>query len=213
MIRVLLADDHRVLRDGLKSLLAEEPEMEVVGEASNGIEAIEKTGEVGPDVVILDIGMPLMNGIQAAKKLNQLYPGVRILILTQYDSEEYLVAVLDAGALGYVLKDTAGSELIEAIRTVHQGLPYLSPAMTRLLIQDHIKRKDLVPNPVNMLTPREYEIFHLLAEGYSNHEIAEKLYISIKTVQTHRTHIMEKLSLNNRTDLVKYAIRRGIISV
>lgn len=213
MIKVIITDDHRILREGLKGLLGTDPDITVVGEASNGEELLALMNNVDPDVVLLDIGMPVMNGLVATKKIKEQFPYVKVLILTQYDSEEYLYTVLHAGASGYVLKETASTELIWAIKTVNDGLAYLSPAMTQTLIQERIEHKDIGSKIKDILTPREQELFKLLADGHSNQEIAEKLIISIKTVQTHRAHIMEKLNLNNRTELIKYAIRQGIISV
>lgn len=213
MIKVIITDDHRILREGLKGLLGTDPDITVVGEASNGEELLALMNNVDPDVVLLDIGMPVMNGLVATKKIKEQFPYVKVLILTQYDSEEYLYTVLHAGASGYVLKETASTELIWAIKTVNDGLAYLSPAMTQTLIQERIEHKDTGSKIKDILTPREQELFKLLADGHSNQDIAEKLIISIKTVQTHRAHIMEKLNLNNRTELIKYAIRQGIISV
>lgn len=214
MIKVIIADDHRILREGLKSLLETDSEFKIVGEASNGEELLALMDITDPDVVLLDIGMPVMNGLVATKEIKERFPYVKVLILTQYDSEEYLYTVLHAGAAGYVLKETASTELVWAIKTVNDGLAYLSPAMTQTLIQERFSQKDSNSLKVkDVLTPREQEIFKLLADGNSNNEIAEKLVISLKTVQTHRAHIMEKLNLNNRTELIKYAIRQGIITV
>lgn len=213
MIKVVLVDDHRILREGLKNLLTTDPEISIIGEAANGEEAISLLNTMEPDVILMDIGMPVMNGLVATKKIKEQFPYVKVLILTQYDSEEYLYTVLHAGAAGYVLKETASTELIWAIKTVNDGLAYLSPAMTQTLIQERLEQKDAGSKIKEILTPREQEIFKLLADGLSNNAIAEKLVISLKTVQTHRAHIMEKLNLNNRTELIKYAIRQGIITV
>lgn len=213
MIKVVIADDHRILREGLKNLLTTDPEISVIGEASNGEELLSLLTTIDPDIILMDIGMPVVNGLVATKKVKEQFPYVKVLILTQYDSEEYLYAVLNAGAAGYILKETASTELIWAIKTVNDGLAYLSPAMTQTLIQERLEHKDSSSKIKDVLTPREQEIFKLLADGLSNNEIAEKLVISLKTVQTHRAHIMEKLNLNNRTELVKYAIRQGIITV
>lgn len=213
MIKVVLVDDHRILREGLKNLLTTDPEISIIGEAANGEDAISLLTAMEPDVMLMDIGMPVMNGLVATKKIKEQFPYVKVLILTQYDSEEYLYTVLHAGAAGYVLKETASTELIWAIKTVNDGLAYLSPAMTQTLIQERLEQKDAGSKIKEILTPREQEIFKLLADGLSNNAIAEKLVISLKTVQTHRAHIMEKLNLNNRTELIKYAIRQGIITV
>lgn len=213
MIKILLADDHTILREGLKSLLSTEPDIEIIGEVSNGYDAIAVAGRIKPDIVLMDIGMPVMNGIEATKKLKEQYPEIKVLILTQYDSQEYLFTVLSAGASGYVLKRTASSELVWAIKTVHEGLAYLSPVMTQTLIREYLKTKDTSSKTKDVLTPREQEVLKLIAEGLTNQEIADTLVLSLKTVQTHRAHIMEKLNFHDRTELVKYAIKKGVISV
>lgn len=213
MIRIILADDHTILREGLKSLLATDPEIEVIGEVSNGYDAIAMTGRLKPDMVLMDIGMPIMNGLEATKKLKEQYPSIKVLILTQYDSQEYLFTVLNAGASGYVLKRTASTELIWAIKTVYEGMAYLSPAMTQALIKEYMKIENMPVKTKDILTPREQEVLKLIAEGLTNQEIADTLVLSLKTVQTHRAHIMEKLNFHDRTELVKYAIKKGIISI
>lgn len=214
MIRLLLADDHAILREGLKSLLSTDSELEVIGEASDGQEAISMTEKLKPDVILMDIAMPGINGLEATKKIVQMHPSTKILVLTQYDSQEYLFNVLQAGAQGYVLKRSASTELFTAIKTVHQGLAYLSPAMTKTLIRERIGSEPVaVEKTKELLTPREQEVLKLIAEGKTNQEIADELFISLKTVQTHRAHIMEKLDMHDRIELVKYAIRKRIISV
>lgn len=213
MIKILLADDHTILREGLKSLLSTEPDIEIIGEVSNGYDAIALAGRIKPDIVLMDIGMPVMNGIEATRKLKEQYPEIKVLILTQYDSQEYLFTVLSAGASGYVLKRTASSELVWAIKTVHEGLAYLSPVMTQTLIREYLKTEDTSSKTKDVLTPREQEVLKLIAEGLTNQEIADTLVLSLKTVQTHRAHIMEKLNFHDRTELVKYAIKKGVISV
>lgn len=213
MIKILLADDHTILREGLKSLLATEPDIEIVGEVSNGYDAIATAGRVKPDIVLMDIGMPVMNGLEATRKLKEQYPEIKVLILTQYDSQEYLFTVLSAGASGYVLKRTASTELVWAIKTVNEGLAYLSPVMTQTLIREYLKSEETSSKTKDILTPREQEVLKLVAEGLTNQEIADTLVLSLKTVQTHRAHIMEKLNFHDRTELVKYAIKKGVISV
>lgn len=213
MIKILLADDHTILREGLKSLLNTDPEIEVIGEASNGYDAIALAGKLNPDVILMDIGMPVMNGLEATKKLKEEHPSIKILILTQYDSQEYLFSVLSAGAAGYVLKRTASTELLWAIKTVQEGLAYLSPVMTQALIKEYLKGEGPTIKTKELLTPREQEVLKLIAEGNTNQDIADILVLSLKTVQTHRAHIMEKLNFHDRTELVKYAIKKGIISV
>jgi two-component system response regulator NreC len=211
MIRVLIADDHRILREGLKGLLETDPEIQVVGEASNGEQAIDMVKEMNPEVVLMDIGMPGMNGLEATKNIKQFFPEIKVLILTQHDSQEYFFKVLEDGASGYILKDTASTELLLAIKTVYQGKSYLSPAMTQTLIQEYFQVESRSRDK-NLLTSREQEIFDLLKEGASTREISKKLFISVKTVQTHLAHVMEKLGLDNRSELIKYAIKKGIIT-
>ncbi|MCL4512761.1 MAG: response regulator transcription factor [Candidatus Eremiobacteraeota bacterium] len=210
MISILIADDHRILREGLKSLMETDPEIQVVGEASNGQEAVDMTRELHPNLVLLDIGMPVMNGLEATKAIKQLFPEIKILILTQHDSQEYFFKVLEYGASGYILKDTASTELLLAIKTVSEGKSYLSPGMTQTLIQGYFQMESR-SHEENLLTSREQEIFDLLTEGATTREISKKLFISVKTVQTHLAHVMEKLGLDNRSELIKYAIKKGII--
>lgn len=214
MIRLVLADDHAILREGVKSLLSIDPEFEVAGEASDGEEVINLASKLKPDVIVMDIAMPGINGLEATKKIVQTDPSIKILVLTQYDSQEYLFNILQAGAQGYVLKRSASTELITAIKTVYDGHAYLSPAMTKSLIRDRLgPEQEVMEKTKNALTPREQEILKLIAEGKTNQQIADILIISLKTVQTHRAHIMEKLDMHDRTELVKYAIRKGIISL
>jgi DNA-binding NarL/FixJ family response regulator len=213
LIKVLLADDHTLFREGLKSLLASELDLQVVGEASNGQEAILAVERLLPDVVVMDVGMPVLNGIQATQKIKQKHPQLKVLILTQYDSPDYLFTLLEAGASGYVLKRSAATELIWAIKSAYEGAVYLSPAMAKFLVKSYLEGDDASSKTKELLTEREQEVLKLIAEGYTNQEIAEKLVISLKTVQTHRAHIMEKLHFHDRVDLVKYAISKGIISL
>lgn len=208
-IRVLLADDHAILREGIKSLLAEHDEIQIVGEAEDGAEAVRKTKELEPDIVLMDIGMPRMNGIEATRQIVSENPGVRVLILTMHEDEEYIFPIFQAGAAGYVLKRTAMSELVSAIRAVFQGHTILHPVVARRVIEDP---KNTVDN-YDGLTDREIEVLTLIAEGYTNQRIADRLFISVKTVQAHRANIMDKLDLHDRVDLTKYAIRKGLISL
>lgn len=209
MVRIVIADDHAIVRDGLKKLLSEEPDIQVVGEAMNGHNAVAVSKELQPDLVLMDIAMPILNGLEAAKKISESNPNIKIILLTQSDLEEHFWNGLAVGVSGYILKESAASELIFAIRAVSEGKAYLSPSMTQSLIREH-RKQDLKPDD---LTAREQEVFKLLAEGCTNQMIAGKLFISLKTVQTHRAHVMEKLNLSSPTDLVRYAIRKGIISV
>lgn len=211
MIRVLLADDHKILREGLKSLLAEDAEIQVVAEAANGKEAVALANTHLPDVVLCDIEMPVMNGLDTIKSIKTQHPEMKLLVLTQYDSQEYLDFVLRAGASGYVLKETASTELIWAIKRVSEGLAYLSPMMTRNMIHEYLAQKDFAIRTRDVLTQREIEVLQLVGEGESDQAIAQKLGISLKTVQSHRAHIMEKLNLDNRVELAKYALRKGMV--
>ncbi len=206
-IRVLLADDHTILRAGLRMMLNAQPDIEVVGEASDGKQAIAEAQRLEPDVILMDITMPECNGIEATRQIKQILPEVRVLVLTMHENEEYLFQMLHAGASGYMLKEAADTELISAVRVVSSGRFYLSPSAQSILVSDYVRDH----GSYNDLTEREREILKLVAEGYTNNQIAERLYISPKTVDTHRTHIMDKLNLHNRVELVKYAMRRGLL--
>jgi DNA-binding NarL/FixJ family response regulator len=213
-IRILLADDHTILRNGIRALLEDEPGMRVVGEAEDGRAAVALTCQLKPDVLIMDIAMPLLNGLEASRQIKQQCPGVKVLILTMHDNEEYIRQVLEAGAMGYILKDAAARELISAIRTVYRGEAVLSPAVTRLVIEDYLRWGGVRPQEeANGLSPREREVLQLIAEGYTNKQIAEILSISVKTVQAHRNNLMQKLDLHDRGELIKYAIQKKIIEI
>jgi DNA-binding NarL/FixJ family response regulator len=213
-IRVLLADDHAILRDGIRALLTEHPDIAVIGEAEDGHWAVHLAHELHPDVVLMDIGMPRLNGLEATRQIKHDCPKVAILILTMHDNEEYLRQVLAAGASGYVLKRAAASELVAAIRAVYRGEAALSPAVARMLIEDYLRSEEgrIATTPSN-LTPREREVLQLIAEGHTSKQIAELLCLSVKTVQAHRTSLMQKLDLHDRGDLIKYAIQKRIIDV
>ena len=213
-IRVLLVEDHTIVRKGLYSLLAAEKDFEIVGEAQNGREAIEKVEVLGPDIVLMDISMPGLNGLEATRQIKKHFPKVNVLILTMHADEEYVFQILQAGASGYILKQSAFEELVSAIRIVWRGESYLSPTVSKTVIDGYLKHASSAKadDGYNILTRREGEILQLLAEGSSTREIADTLCISVKTVETHRSHIMEKLNLHNTAELVKYAIRKGIIS-
>lgn len=212
-IRVVMADDHAVVREGVKMILAREPDIEIVGEASNGREALEIIRETRPAVVIMDISMPEMGGIEATRRAKEAWPEVNVLALTMHEDENYVFQLLKAGASGYVLKRAAAQDLVQAIRSAAKGEAFLYPTVAKSLVADYLRRiaEGEDRSRYDGLTPREREILTLIAEGLSNQEMAERLYISIKTVQTHRAHIMEKLDLHNRTELVRYAIRKGLI--
>jgi DNA-binding NarL/FixJ family response regulator len=213
-IRILLADDHTILRDGIRSLIEDEPDMEVIGEAEDGHSAVKMTAQLGPDVVVMDIAMPLLNGLEATRQIKRNHPQVRVLILTMHENEEYIRQVLATGAMGYILKDAAARELLGAIRAVHRGEAVLSPAITRLVIEDYLRWGEPQLEPVsNGLSAREREVLQLIAEGYTNKQIGEILCISVKTVQAHRNNLMQKLDLHDRGELIKYAIQKKIIEI
>ncbi|MBS4027422.1 MAG: response regulator transcription factor [Ignavibacteriales bacterium] len=213
-IKVLLADDHEIVRQGLRSLMEQTNDIEVVAEAEDGKEAVAKAAQFLPDVVVMDIGMPTLNGMEATRQIKKTYPDMHVLILTMHATEEYISQILQAGASGYVLKKSAYQELLAAIRAVNKGQSYLSPEVSKKVIDEYVSRtKEMViKDSYESLTTREREILQLLAEGKSNQEIAGSLFISTKTVETHKAHILEKLDLRSVTELVKYAMRKGIIS-
>jgi two-component system response regulator NreC len=208
-IRVLLADDHAIVREGVRMILNAQPDMEVIGEASNGAGALSLAHSLKPDLAVMDIGMPGMNGLEATRALKEAQPLIQILILTMHEDEDYFFRILAAGASGYVLKGAGSDELLSAIRAVSQGGVYLFPTMAKKLVSDYLKGQE--SGAGDPLTTREREVLKLIAAGKMNREIAELLVVSLNTVQTHRLHIMEKLNLHNRTELIKYAIRRGLI--
>jgi len=214
-IKVLIADDHTLLREGIRLLLSSQPDIEVVGEAADGRDAYFKVEELRPDVVLMDIGMPVVNGLDATEKIKQSFPTSKVLILTQHDNDEYLYRILHAGASGYVLKRAAGVELVSAIRGVHRGNAFLYPSMTKGLLSDYLRRAESGQERASYdgLTERERQILKMIADGCTNQQIADLLVLSVKTVQAHRGHLMEKLNMHDRTELVKYAIRKGIIKV
>jgi len=213
-IRILLADDHTLLRESLRSLLEREPDLVVVGEAEEGRAAVALACQLEPDVVVMDIAMPLLNGLEATRQIKRQCPRVKVLILTMHDNEEYIRQALEAGAMGYILKDAAAKELISAIRSIQRGEAVLSPAITRLVIEDYLRWGGIRPAETeDSLSAREREVLQLIAEGYTNKQIAEILTISVKTVQTHRMNLMQKLNLHDRGELIKYAIQKKIIEI
>ena len=210
-IRVLVADDHAILRDGIRALLTLYDDIEVIGEASNGREAIDTIRELLPDVVLMDIAMPFMDGLEVTRRMHKENPKVKVLILTQHDNREYILSSIKAGATGYIPKKAVASELVDAIRVVYRGDSYLYPSIASVLIGDYIQRLD--HDPYDRLTNREREVLKLIAEARTSREIADLLCISVKTVLAHRAKTMEKLGIHNRTELVKYAIRKGLITI
>jgi two-component system response regulator NreC len=214
MIKVLVVDDHTIVRDGICALLALTPDLEVIGEASNGSEALKRIEDLSPDVVVMDMGMPVMGGLEATRRIRHEFPNVKVLVLTQYDDQEYVFPVIEAGALGFIIKTAASSDLATGIRSVHRGDSFLSPSIAKLLVERH--QSGDIPgvkdDSYEQLTAREKEVLKLTAEGHTLREIAEILIISPKTVEGHKTNLMTKLNIHSRTDLIKYAVRKGIIS-
>ncbi len=212
---MLLADDHALLREGIRALLEDYADLTIVGEADDGRKAVELAGQLEPDIVLMDISMPVLNGIEATRQIKRDYPHVHVLVLTMHESEEYVSQLLAAGASGYVIKSAASSELVQALRAVAAGQNYISPAVTRVLVESLLARQgDLRSgDPFQTLTGRERQVFQLAASGHTNRQIAEKLGVSIKTVKTHRANMMAKLGLHDRGALVKLAVQRGIIKV
>lgn len=214
-IRVLLAEDHTIVRKGLRSLLDAEPDTEVVGEAEDGRKAIQLVEKLCPDVVLMDISMPGLNGLEATRQITKRFPEVKVLILTVHSDEEYIRQVLSAGASGYLVKQAAPSELASAIRAAYQGDFFPSPSISRELIEDYTRQAEAMSENDSLLalTDREREVLQLIAEGHSNRQIAEILHISVKTVETHRAHLTDKLGIRSAAELTKYALRKGVISL
>lgn len=216
--RVVIVDDHTIVRQGLRKLLDSEDGIEVIGEASDGREAVARAGELMPHVMVLDLSMPGLNGLEAVRQILKRSPKTRVLILSMHKNDAYVLQSLRNGASGYVLKDSATEEIVTAIRALSRGESYLSPTISRVVIDDYLRLNSggevkSQQSLYETLTPREREIFQLLAEGLKNHEVADRLHVSVKTVETHRAHIMEKLGLNNIAELVKYAIEIGVLQL
>ncbi len=214
-IRILITDDHTLFRQGIKTLLAAESDIEIVGEASNGAEAVEKVTELRPDIVLMDIGMPGLSSFEATRQIKKARPDTKVLFLTMYDDEDYLVQCMEVGASGYVLKDSPAQQLLAALRDVYRGGSYLSPRMLSQLVDDfrsRIKTAHRQPRFAT-LTAREKEILKLLAEGESVKEIAAGLNLSVKTVEAHKFNMMRKLDIHNKAHLVQYAIQKKIIKI
>jgi DNA-binding NarL/FixJ family response regulator len=213
-IRILLADDHNIMRRGLRLLLERQPGFEVVGEAADGRQAVERAEATKPDVVVLDIAMPNMSGIEAAQRISALLPQTAIVILSMHSDEGYVLRALKAGAKGYVLKDSAENDLIGAIKAVGEGKAFFSPEISNILVEDYVRemRKRGAEDSYELLTPREREILQMLAGGKSNKDIATVLNLSLYTVETHRRNLQDKLNLHSLAELILYAVRKGIIS-
>ena len=213
-LRVVIADDHAVVRSGLRLILGSQPDIEIVGEAATGEEAIRQARSLRPDMILLDIAMPGLNGLEAARAIRQEAPEVRIVVLTMYDDEAYLREFLQLGAAAYVLKEAADTELLAAIRAVQRGEPFIYPSLTRQLIDLYLKQaRPALPldNHEAELSPRETEVLRLVALGLTGQQIAGRLLISASTVETHRAHVMEKLGLRGRAQLVRYALSKGLL--
>ena len=212
-MRVLLADDHAIVRRGLRSLLETEPGLQVVAEAADGIEALRLADEHDPDVVILDVGMPRLNGIDVAARLQKLKRPPRVIILSMHADESYIIRALAAGARAYLLKDATDEDLLPAVRTVASGKPYFSPAVAGVLVEDYVRQLQTrgLSDSYHLLTDREKEVLQLLAEGRTNKEVASILNLGLSTVETHRGNLMQKLNLHNTAEIVLYAVRKGII--
>ena len=210
-IKILVVDDHAIMRDGIRALLAVSAGIEIVGEADEGREAIEKTRELVPDVVLMDIAMPGMDGLEATRRITKKNSRIKVLVLTQYDSSEYILSAIRAGAVGYLPKRALGSELVSAIHTVYQGDSFLYPSAAAALIGDYVRQ--VKEEDHDRLTGREREILKLVAEGHTSREIAEILLVSVKTVQNYRARMMKRLNIHDPTELIKYAMREGLVSV
>ena len=213
-IRILLADDQNVMRRGLRLLLESQPEFEVVAEAANGIQAVELAIKTAPDVAVLDISMPHLSGIEAAQRIAESLPGTAIVVLSMHADESYVLRALRAGAKGYLVKNSAEGDLIAAIRAVNGGKSFFSPEVSRVLVEDYVREMRVrgVTDSYELLTAREREILHLLAEGKSNKDIAALLNLSLFTVETHRRNLQEKLNLHSVAELILYAVRKGLIA-
>jgi len=212
-IRILLADDHTIIRSGLKLLLEQQPDFKVIAEANDGREAVQSVAANHPDVAVLDIGMPHLNGIEATRQIISLEPAVQVVILSMHSDEGYVLRALKAGARAFILKNSAESDLIRAIRTVNEGKSFLSPAISKLLLADYVRQvqEKSVEDSYELLTTREREVLQLLAEGKSNKDVAGILNLSLHTVETHRGNILQKLNLHGTPELILYAVRKGII--
>ena len=214
-IKILIADDHKIVRQGIRKLLEAEPDLQIVGEACDGREAIKKTQQLKPDLVLMDIAMSNLNGLEATRQIKKMLPKTKILILTMHKNEEYVLQSLQAGASGYLLKESAVEDLVSAIHSVYKLDSFLSPAISKTVIEAYLSKKTTAKHSsaFEILTDREREVLQLIAEGYTNQKIANTLFISVKTVEAHRSNIMRKLGIHDITELVKYAIKKGIVDL
>lgn len=213
--RILLVDDHQIMREGLMSLMADEPDLEVVGDASDGRQAVQMAKRLKPDLVVMDISMPGLSGIEATRQILEELDRVRVLALSMHADPRFVAGALEAGAHGYMIKDCTSRELLECIRTVAEGGTYLSPQVAEVVVKGFVRRlgEETGTPPASVLTPREREVLQLLVEGHTVKAIAERIHLGVKTVETHRRNIMEKLGLKNMVDLIKYAMREGVVSL
>ena len=207
-IRILLADDHAVVRQGFKMILGAQPDMEIVGEAGNGREAVELAEQIKPEVIVMDVSMPELNGIEATRRLGESTPHTRVLALSMHKDSVYVREILRAGARGYILKDSVAADLVSAVRSVAAGEGYISPQVSTAVLDDYRRH---VTNPIDLLTSREREVLQMLAEGKTNKEIATVLNLSVYTVDAHRGRIMEKLNLHSINEMVRFAVRNGLV--
>lgn len=212
-IKIIIADDHQLFREGIVKLLSNDADIEIIAQAENGEEAYQKVKEHRPDLVLMDIGMPVLNGIEATKAIVSEFTDIKILALSMHAEKDYIKDVLDAGASAYVLKNSTYTQLIEAIKSVYEGKRYLSEEVTEIVLQDYLSKEEDTIDLKSFLSNREMEIFKLFAEGKSSREISELLFISIKTVGTHKQHILKKLNLKTNADMVKYALKEGLIEL
>lgn len=216
-IKIILADDHQLVRDGIRSLIKDAKNIEVIDEASDGYELLEKLKSIKPDIIVLDVSMPRLSGIEATRKITEQFPAIKVLVLSMFTSEEYIFNAIKAGARGYLPKNTSKKELLEAIYSINAGNEYFSDSISNIILKSYIKKTkandDYSGKKQNVLSSRELEILTLFAEGNTNQEIAGKLFISIRTVESHKNHIMQKLELKTTVDLVKFSIKNNIIQI
>lgn len=214
-IKVLIVDDHTLVRDGIRALLVLAPDIEVVGEAANGKEALEKVKQLAPDVVLMDLAMPVLGGLDTTRRIRKEFPGTKVLVLTQYDDSDFVVPAIEAGARGFITKMAAFSELATAIQAVYKGVSYLSPSAAAALVEECQQKPGVEgeKDPFDQLTDREREVLKLVVEGHTAKEIADMLMVSPKTVEWYKSSLMDKLNVHNKTDLIKYAIRKQIITL